>query len=175
MVAKKKPKAKKKTVKPGETRNTPSAEISPYRKQFAIDPEDIDPKTGQGRRKSMFDMCDDYLQVYAHSTTVHKLMEAFDCSSSTVNRCIADVHVMWAEAINTTRAKRMERYARRQDEIYRRALRSGELSIADKVTMNQAELQGDKKPDVHLLLGGDPAALIAQSRELAKLSEETED
>lgn len=126
--------------------------------------------------KSMFDMVDDHLQVDSYSKVVREIAAIFNVATRTVDRCIHEVHAMWQEAVNETRTKRKGRYVRRKETLYKMAVRKGDVRTADAVLMGLVEIQGDKKPDLHLLMGGDkdPAALLKQADDMRKLAEEME-
>ena len=193
----------KKAAASKAVKSEPDSKLSVYHKTFAGDPDDKElrcpdcsalavpvlvfeacPECGSKDaptfvevNKSMFEMVDEHLQVDSRGKVVRDLSKIFSVTERTVDRCIAEVHAMWNEGISETYAKRKQQYVRRKNTLYKKALRKGDIKTADHVLMGLVEIQGDKKPEMHLLLSGDkdPAALLKQADEMRKLAEEAEE
>ncbi len=174
-----------KNINPGKNSvavvEKPDSKLSSFHKQFADDPDDVvvtgSALTGFIRtpvRKSFFDMCNDHLLYHSRGKVVRDLSNIFDCSIPQVDKCIAEVHAEWKELAAETRATRMKKYLSRKDKLFSMAMNKGDERSANTIVETLAETMGDKKPDIHLMLGGDktPEQLLTAADELRKLTEE---
>lgn len=155
---------KKKSKQDTEPRVRTNKDYKACYTTFALDPDDIDIVTKQPKRKSMFDMVDERLQLDSRGKVVRDLRAIFNCSANPIDLTIAVVKSVWAEEREKTRAERVAKSLRQLDTIHKQAMRIGELKTAESVIATKAKFTGDTSPEVHINVG---AASAEEAQRLA--------
>ena len=153
---------------------------------FADDPEDKDPMTGRGKRKSMYDYVDEQLMYNSPGTVLRKTSALFGCSRGPVESTIAVVRDAWAEQMKLPRTQRINQSLKQLDDVAAHARRlalqpmrdspGALLGVVAKTVLAKAKFTGDTAPDVIIALGAMTAdEALKKAAEMRALAEEVED